>query len=99
MPSESLSLKDIVALMKSCRQHGVIELSLGTLSMKLGEAQEKRAQYSAKSNKIESDEFTKEVIREKRDTVAHLLIEDPSAYEALLASGDLEESTDAQSDD
>jgi hypothetical protein len=91
----SLKPKDVIFFMKACAKFDIEVLEYEGLKLQRSnnsvEGKAKRVKASAKAAKIEEDAFNKDVLDNKSDVVDHMLIEDPSRYEDLLASKELED--------
>ena len=90
----ALKVDEICALIKQCSESGVTEITFGELHISFAskaiEALPEQAIAGTEPEKIEQDLERKE-IEDKEDLLAHMLVEDPVAYERLRLAGELED--------
>lgn len=102
---EILNIDNICALIRTCGEVGVKEVSFGRLHVVFGRKdQDTQASspnlpdkaLSEQSQSIEQRAFEQDEISTKDDQLAELVITDPLEYERLVASGDLENGDQAE---
>lgn len=100
-PKTNLACKDILDIIKCCREQKVVELSYGGLVVRFhARANEKPVTpledcHQPISLKEIEEEFSNTEMGIKMDELANLAIADPVQHEELLARGDLMEMEDA----
>jgi hypothetical protein len=98
MSEQQFSYAEIAAILKSCREHRVARLKIGTFSVsflprkpKAKAAATPTPEEQVKARRFESEAFLENEKRVKMETLAHLRIADPEKYEELLSQGELED--------
>jgi hypothetical protein len=95
----TLSVRDVLKLVRACRVNGVREFKLGELTLVLGDPEKESTEtpHSAaipRGSKRKAEALSKEVqerfkFSEEQEEVALLLIEDPLEMEKRIENGEL----------
>jgi hypothetical protein len=87
-----LSIQEIRAILDLCRRKGVLRLSCQGLSVELCQWDDK--QHLHPRPRLEAKAAQKDLVDQersaRREELDHMMIEQPLAYEELVASGELE---------
>ena len=87
-----LSIREIRDILKLCRREGVERLAVPGLKVSFGPADDrvKLRARPRKSGRIAQQDLVDQERSARRDQLDHMMVEEPMAYEELMATGDLE---------
>jgi hypothetical protein len=90
--SKDLTIEELREIILICRKEGVSELKYGSLHFVMGEkvvADKQQRVNKSKIDKIDEDTTLRDEISLREEQLAMAMIENPSAYEDLLAQNEI----------
>ena len=93
--SKSLTVRELKAIISLCSNRGVSELKYGSLSLRFGDVVQNKTTARCSSvvaqNRIDEDTTDQNEFEVREEQLANLLVDNPAAYEKLLAQNELED--------
>lgn len=88
----SLNLKDLAALIKTCKKNKVLSLEYEGLKLILSPADKKPIKMNQAQTYVDANKPTPTIDNglDREETLEHLIITDPDRYEKYIQNGDFD---------